>query len=429
VATRGSCVLPNPWRKQALCSRIAFSYCLYGHSPRSSLTADIYKKRATMVFPTRCAARSDITDTVLAWYDCHRRDLPWRARPGERADPYKVWLSEIMLQQTTVAAVKPYFEAFLSRWPSVAHLSRASVDEVMRLWAGLGYYARARRLHGCAKIVAENFAGKFPETEAALLKLPGVGPYTAAAITAIAFGQHATAVDGNIARVVARLFGIVTPLPAAMGCIKAKANQLVARERPGDFTQAMMDLGATLCSPKNPSCEICPLQNFCLGWASGDPGTLPRKAPRRKRPIRFGAVFFIEREDGAVLVRTRPPDGLLGGMSEFPGTAWKLEFDSSKAAKRAPAEAVYRKLDQVVSHTFTHFALRLEIFVAKVPARQRAPKDCRFVPRGGLDKEAFPSVMRKVLAAAHQNDGRERPAPNGAVARGQNRASGRFRAY
>jgi A/G-specific adenine glycosylase len=382
-----------------------------------------------MVFPSRCAARSDITNAVLAWYDCHRRDLPWRVPPGERADPYKVWLSEIMLQQTTVAAVKPYFEAFLSLWPSVAHLSRASVDEVMRLWAGLGYYARARRLHACAKIVAENFAGKFPETEAALLNLPGVGPYTAAAIAAIAFGQHATAVDGNIARVVARLFGIETPLPAAMRCIRAKANELVARERPGDFTQAMMDLGATLCSPKNPSCEICPLQTFCLGWASGDPGTLPRKAPRRKRPIRYGAVFFIEREDGAVLVRTRPPNGLLGGMSEFPGTAWKLGFDSSKAAKRAPVEAVYRKLDQVVSHSFTHFALRLEVFVAEVPAGQRAPSGCRFATRCGLGKEALPSVMRKVIAAARQNDARGQWAAKRASARRQNHARGLFKAY
>ena len=242
-----------------------------------------------MAFEMRRDPHADITKALLAWYDCHRRDLPWRAPPGERADPYKVWLSEIMLQQTTVAAVKPYFAAFLSRWPSVAHLSQASGDEVLRQWAGLGYYSRARHLHACAKIVVEQFAGKYPATEAALLNLPGIGPYTAAAIAAIAFGQHATAVDGNIERVVARLFAIETPLPAAKARIKAKASQLVSRARPGDFTQAMMDLGAIVCSPKNPSCDVCPLQNFCLGHASGDPGALPRKAPRQKRPIRHGA--------------------------------------------------------------------------------------------------------------------------------------------
>src|SRR5262245_25311348 len=203
---------------------------------------------------SHCVPHTDITEALLAWYDCHRRDLPWRAPPGKRAEPYKVWLSEIMLQQTTVAAAKPFFEAFLSRWPSVAHLSRASGGEVMRQWAGLGYYSRARHLHASAKIVAQKFGGKFPETEAALLDLPGIGPYTAAAIAAIAFGQHATAVDGNIERVVARLFAIKSPLPAAKTRIKAKASQLVPRERPGDFTQAMMDLGATICAPKSPSC-------------------------------------------------------------------------------------------------------------------------------------------------------------------------------
>jgi A/G-specific adenine glycosylase len=353
---------------------------------------------------SRRIPHADITEALLAWYDRHRRDLAWRAPPGARADPYKVWLSEIMLQQTTVAAVRPYFAAFLSRWPSVAHLSQASGDEVMRHWAGLGYYSRARHLHACAKIVAQKFGGKFPETEAALLNLPGIGPYTAAAIVAIAFGRHATAVDGNIARVVARLFAIKTPLPAAKTPIKAKASQLVPRERPGDFTQAMMDLGATICAPKWPSCDICPLQSFCRGHALGDPGGLPRKAPRRKRPVRHGAIFFIERQDGAVLVRTRPPSGLLGGMAEFPGTAWETQFDASKAANHAPLVAVYRKLDRKVAHSFTHFVLRLEVFVAEVPDRQCAPEGCRFVPRHNLGTEAFPRVMRKVIEAVRLDD-------------------------
>jgi A/G-specific adenine glycosylase len=359
-----------------------------------------------MAFQSHRERRPDITDALLAWYDCHRRDLPWRAPPGECADPYKVWLSEIMLQQTTVAAVKPYFEAFLSRWPSIAQLSQASRDEVLRQWAGLGYYSRARNLHLCAKIVAEKLDSSFPVIETALLRLPGIGPYTAAAIAAIAFGQSAAAVDGNIERVVARLFAIKTPRPGAKTSIRARARQLVPRNRPGDFTQAMMDLGATLCTPKNPSCNICPLQNFCLGHASGDPGALPRKAPRPKRAIRQGAVFFIEREDGAVLVRSRLPKGLLGGMTEFPGTAWESQFDAGAAMKHAPVEADYRKLERRVAHSFTHFALTLEIYVAKAPKRQRAPAGCRFVPRRELDKEAFPSVMRKVIEAVQLEEAR-----------------------
>jgi A/G-specific adenine glycosylase len=358
-----------------------------------------------MAFQSHRDRRADIANALLAWYDCHRRDLPWRAPPGECTDPYKVWLSEIMLQQTTVAAVKPYFEAFLSRWPNVAHLSQASRDEVLRQWAGLGYYSRAHNLHACAKIVAEKLDGTFPVTETALLRLPGVGPYTAAAIAAIAFGQPAAAVDGNIERVVARLFAIKTPLPGAKTSIRAKARQLVPRDRPGDFTQAMMDLGAILCTPRNPCCNVCPLRNFCLGHASGDV-VLPRKAARPKRPIRQGAIFIVEREDGAVLVRSRPPKGLLGGMAEFPGTAWERHFDARAAIRHAPVEAVYRKLEHKVAHSFTHFALTLEIYVAEVPDRQRAPAGCRFVPRRELDREAFPSVMRKVIEAVRFDEAR-----------------------
>jgi A/G-specific adenine glycosylase len=392
------------------CIIVTLGYWLSAHIPRSlfrlafALRRTATKRRAFMAFDAHRDPHADITKALLAWHDRHRRDLPWRAPPGERADPYKVWLSEIMLQQTTVAAVKPCFEAFLSRWPSVSHLSQARGDEVLRQWAGLGYYSRARHLHACAKIVAEKFGGKFPETEAALLSLPGIGPYTAAAVAAIAFGQLATAVDGNIARVVARLFAIKTPLPAAKARIKAMASQLVSRNRPGDFTQAMMDLGAIICSPKNPACDICPLQNFCLGHASGDPKTLPRKAPRRKRLMRHGAVFLVRRADGAVLVRTRPPIGLLGGMTEFPGTGWELQFDAGEAMKHAPVEVTYRKLNQVVCHSFTHFALRLEIFVAEVPAGQCAPSGCRFVPCCILGTEALPSVMRKVIEAAQLDD-------------------------
>ncbi|MGH6840201.1 MAG: A/G-specific adenine glycosylase, partial [Methylocella sp.] len=340
---------------------------------------------------------------LLAWYDRHRRDLPWRALPGEAADPYRVWLSEIMLQQTRVTAVKPYFSGFLARWPNVGLLAEASGEEVMRAWAGLGYYSRARNLHACAKIVAGPLNGKFPDTEAGLQCLPGIGPYTAAAIAAIAFGRRAAAVDGNAERVFARLHAIETPLPAARSEIKAKAQEMVPAERPGDFAQAVMDLGATVCAPKLPACDICPLLKFCRGHALGCPESMPRKTPRRERPLRLGAAFFVRRRDGAVLVRARPETGLLGGMTELPGTAWETNFDAASAASQAPVKASYRKLERSVSHAFTHFGLRLDIYVAEVANTRRAPKCYRFVPDCGLDREALPSVMRKIIEAVRQN--------------------------
>jgi A/G-specific adenine glycosylase len=355
-----------------------------------------------MAFKTSLDARDAAAATLLAWYDRHRRDLPWRALPGEPADPYKVWLSEIMLQQTTVTTVKPYFLGFLARWPNVGRLAQASGGEVMRAWAGLGYYSRARNLHACAKIVAGSLEGKFPNTEAGLQDLPGIGPYTAAAVAAIAFGRPAAAIDGNAERVLTRLYSISTPLPAARSEIRAKAAAMVPVERPGDFAQAMMDLGAMICSPKHPSCDICPLLKFCRGHASGYPESLPRKAPRRERPLRQGAAFFVRRRDGAVLVRTRPPKGLLGGMTEIPGTGWEIHLDAASVASQAPVEASYRKLGREVTHAFTHFALRRDIYVAEIPIRRRAPKGYRFVPECSLDKEAFPSVMRKIIDAARQ---------------------------
>ncbi|HUI22682.1 MAG TPA: A/G-specific adenine glycosylase [Methylocella sp.] len=350
-----------------------------------------------MAFPASRGA--GVSALVLAWYDRHRRDLPWRAPPGESADPYRVWLSEIMLQQTTVTAVKSYFTAFLSRWPTIGLLAKAPGEEVLRAWAGLGYYARARNLHACANRIASEFGGRFPSTEAALRGLPGIGPYTAAAIAAIAFGQRAAAIDGNVTRVLTRLFAIETPLPAAQSEIKARAQDLVPAARPGDFAQALMDLGAMVCTPKNPCCGLCPLQPLCLADAAGDPERFPCKAARPERPTRRGAAFFVRREDGAVLVRTRPQKGLLGGMTELPGTLWETVYDPALAVKQAPLEAPYRKLAQEIAHVFTHFALRLEIHVAEVPASEQAPGGCRFVAAGDLDQEALPSVMRKVIEA------------------------------
>ncbi|HUZ90623.1 MAG TPA: A/G-specific adenine glycosylase, partial [Methylocella sp.] len=308
-----------------------------------------------------------------------------------------------MLQQTTVVAVKPYFVAFLARWPNVGLLAEASTEEVMRAWAGLGYYSRARNLHACAKIVVGKFGGRFPMTETALRELPGIGAYTAAAIAAIAFGQHAAAIDGNVARVVARLFSIETPLPAANSKIKARAEGMVPVARPGDFAQAMMDLGATVCAPKQPSCGRCPVQDLCLGHRSGLAASLPRKAPRRERPLRRGAAFFVRREDGAVLVRTRPEKGLLGGMTELPSTDWETDFDETLALAQAPLKARFRKLESAIAHAFTHFSLRLSVYVAEVKEDKRAPNGYRWTPARELDREAFPGVMRKVIEAVHQS--------------------------
>jgi A/G-specific adenine glycosylase len=343
--------------------------------------------------PAQCAA------LLLAWYDRHRRRLPWRALPGQTPDPYAVWLSEIMLQQTTVTAVKPYYENFLARWPRVNALANAPVEEVMKAWAGLGYYSRARNLHACAKAVATDHGGAFPNDEESLRKLPGIGPYTAAAISAIAFGKRAVVVDGNVERVVARLFRIETPLPAAKAEIRVRADELTPDLRAGDFAQAMMDLGATICSPKNPACSLCPLNEMCAAYKAGDAATFPRRGAKAERPLRRGAIFYLRREDGYVLVRTRPPKGLLGGMTEFPGTVWSRDFDAAQALDFAPLKAAWKRQTAQVEHVFTHFALRLDVYAASVRAGTKAPADARFVGEGELDQEALPSVMRKVIEA------------------------------
>ena len=268
---------------------------------------------------------------LLDWYDRHRRVLPWRAAPGQRSDPYRVWLSEIMLQQTTVKAVGPYYARFLARWPNVRALAAAPLDDVLKAWAGLGYYARARNMHACARAVVERHDGEFPQSEAELRALPGIGAYTAAAIAAIAFGARATPVDGNIERVIARLYAIDTPLPAAKPEIFRLASALTPARRAGDFAQAMMDLGATICSPKRPACALCPWNENCAAHARGDAETFPRRLPKREGVLRRGAAFVVCRADGFLLVRTRPAKGLLGGMTEVPTTEWLQDFDESGA--------------------------------------------------------------------------------------------------
>ena len=337
---------------------------------------------------------------LLAWYDRHRRHLPWRSAPGEQADPYHVWLSEIMLQQTTVKAVVPYYMKFLARWPDVGALATAPLDDVLKAWAGLGYYARARNLHACAQVVAEQHGGHFPDAEDGLRTLPGIGGYTAAAIAAIAFNRRAVAIDGNIERVIARLYAVETELPAAKTEIRAHAETLVPQHRVGDFTQAMMDLGATICTPKKPACGICPFMESCAARARGDAETFPRKPPKVEGKMRYGASFVVTRADGHVLIRTRPTRGLLGGMTEVPSTAWTHVLNETDALAQAPLKAKWRKLPGVVEHGFTHFPLQQTVYVAAAPAKTKAPAGMRWVALADLHGEALPNVMRKVLAHA-----------------------------
>lgn len=353
-----------------------------------------------MLRPANTTANPSSAEKLLAWYDRHARVLPWRAKRDERADPYSVWLSEIMLQQTTVAAVKPYFEKFLARWPRVENLAAAPIEEIMQAWAGLGYYSRARNLHACATEVARAHGGRFPEDEESLRALPGIGPYTAAAIAAIAFGRRAAVVDGNVERVVTRLCAIAEPMPKAKRLVRAHVDKMTPAERPGDFAQAMMDLGATICSPKTPSCILCPFADIGAARAAGDAERYPVKAPKALRPVRFGAAFYLRRADGAVLVRTRPAKGLLGGMTEFPGSEWSAGFDVKTAREHAPVSAEWKERAGVVTHVFTHFELRLSVFCATAPAGAKALDGCRWAREDALGDEALPSVMRKVAAHA-----------------------------
>ena len=341
---------------------------------------------------------------LLAWYDRHRRRLPWRALPGEAADPYAVWLSEIMLQQTTVKAVVPYYLKFLAAWPTVRDLAAAPLDDVLRAWAGLGYYARARNLHACAGAVVERHGGAFPDDEDLLRALPGIGPYTAAAIAAIAFGRPATPVDGNIERVLARLHAVEDILPAAKPKIRALAEALTPAVRAGDFAQGLMDLGATICTPTNPACALCPWTGACAARRLGRPEAFPRKAAKRPGRLRRGAAYWVARADGSVLVRTRPPKGLLGGMTEVPTSAWTHDFDDGRATDQAPRlpgrRPRWRRLPGVVTHVSTHFPLELVVYATAWPEGAPPPPDMRFVAFDQLAGEALPNLMRKVVALA-----------------------------
>jgi A/G-specific adenine glycosylase len=342
----------------------------------------------------------ELRAALLGWYDRHRRRMPWRALPGEAPDPYRVWLSEIMLQQTTVAAVGPYFENFTARWPTVHDLAAADLDAVLTAWAGLGYYARARNMHACAKTVSAERGGVFPSDEESLRALPGIGAYTAAAIRAIAFDQPASVVDGNVERVMARLFAVEDELPGVKPRLVELAGTLAptdAADRPGDYAQALMDLGATICTPRSPACALCPWSVPCEARAAGIAAELPRRAPKKQRPTRYGVAFWAERPDGAVLLRRREEKGLLGGMMEFPGTEWRGDIWAEKEAlPAAPIKADWQALPGSVPHTFTHFHLELTVMAAKVDGAA----DGVWAKPDAFGDHALPSVMRKVAKHA-----------------------------
>lgn len=341
---------------------------------------------------------------LLAWYDDHARKMPWRVPPAERKagvrpDPYRVWLSEVMLQQTTVATVRDYFERFTARWPTVTDLAAATDADVMGEWAGLGYYARARNLLKCARVVVAEHDGRFPADHEQLLKLPGVGPYTAAAIAAIAFDLRHTVLDGNVERVMARMHDVHTPLPQAKPLLMSHAENLTPEARPGDYAQAVMDLGATICTPKSPACGICPWRDPCAARAAGTAAELPKKTPKKAKPIRHGIVYLGQREtDGAWLLETRPEKGLLGGMLGWPGSDW-IDAADPLPVHTPPAEGDWQPVGAEVRHTFTHFHLVLRVMRADLPPGC-TPKRGSFMGRDKFRPSDLPTVMRKAFDVA-----------------------------
>ena len=340
------------------------------------------------------------SDVLLAWYDVHAREMPWRVGPHDRAagvrpDPYAVWMSEIMLQQTTVAAVTAYFRKFIAAWPTVADLAAADDADVMAAWAGLGYYARARNLLKCARVVVDEHGGVFPDTYDALLTLPGIGPYTAGAVSSIAFDQASVVVDGNVERVMARYFAELTPLPAAKPALTALAAQETPKIRAGDYAQAVMDLGATICSPKSLACGICPVMDGCAARSQGIAAELPRKTPKKPKPTRTGTAYVVRRTDGAWLLETRPEKGLLGGMLGWPTTDWAEGLPQVDP----PVPADWRNIDLTVRHTFTHFHLELDVKLAEVPMAAKSTRG-DFMSGSKFSPKDLPTVMRKAFDAA-----------------------------
>jgi len=341
---------------------------------------------------------------LLRWYDKNRRIMPWRALASETPNPYRVWLSEVMLQQTTVGAVAPYFQKFVKRWPRIEDLAAADLDDILRIWAGLGYYRRARSLHECAAKIVNDYGGVFPQDEKVLLDLPGFGPYTAAAVRAIAFDERANVVDGNVERVVARIFGIKTPLPKAKTELRAAAERLLPKSRYCDYAQALMDLGATICTPRNAKCDLCPWRKSCRALVFGIVETLPRRTKARPKPVRRAIAFVLINDRGEILLRQRPKTGLLGGMMEVPSSMW-CEGDMPMLAhvrREAPVTARWTLVPGIVHHVFSHFELEVQVAVS----RNNKHLAGHWVAVDQLADEALPSVMRKIIAWAVQADRR-----------------------
>lgn len=339
----------------------------------------------------------DLSSDLLEWYDIYARPMPWRTPPAEkqagvRPDPYRVWMSEVMLQQTTVAAVKEYFNRFTARWPTVAALAAAEDGDVMGEWAGLGYYARARNLLKCARVVANDYGGVFPTTHAELLKLPGIGPYTAAAISSIAYDLRHVVVDGNVERVMARFYDIHTPLPAAKPELTEKAETLTPHQRTGDYAQAVMDLGATICTPKSPTCGICPWRDPCIARKKGTASELPKKTPKKAKPVRHGTVYLAQRADGAWLLERRPDKGLLGGMLGWPGSDW-IDVNELRPLGTPPLDSSCCAVAGEVRHTFTHFHLILTVMATKVAHDVEG----NFIEPSDFRPSDLPTVMRKAF--------------------------------
>ncbi len=355
--------------------------------------------------PTPASTAQDETPAAVAplifpWWDANRRELAWRAAPGEVAQPYRVWLSEILLQQTTTVGAAPYFQQFVTRWPNVEALAAASLETVMQVFAGLGYYSRARNLHACAKAIVAA-GGAFPDQEQELRKLPGIGAYTAAAIAAIAFERLTVPVDGNIARVISRIARFERPIAANRAAIDRYARAMTPPRRPGDFAQALMDLGAMVCRPRNPLCGMCPLESVCLASRSGRPEDFPARSPRKERPVRVGAAFYAERADGAFLARRRPPEGLLGSTMELPGSAWIEGAVDAVTSAAAPCSAPWRRASGYLEHVFTHFTLRLAIFSGRVDS-DLAPERMVWIGAREVDV-GFSTLMQKAIGVARQD--------------------------
>ena len=337
-----------------------------------------------------------IATTVLKWYECHARDLPWRippiqSRAGVRPNPYHVWLSEVMLQQTTVKAVKPYYEMFKIKWPSITKLALAKDEEIMGAWAGLGYYSRARNLMNCARVIVRDYNSIFPQEEKLLLQLPGIGPYTAAAIQAIAFNKRANVIDGNIDRIITRLFAIYTPIRLSKNRIKLHAASVLPKSRFGDYAQALMDLGSQICTPKNPKCIMCPIKSKCCSYKQGVTNMIPYPIKKKPKLIRYGYVFIILTKNNKILLERRPNSGILGGMLSFPSTNWA---ESSEPKLCPPFQADWNILDQTVYHTFSHFHLELKIARSLV---NKPPSGYLESSLNRSSRKSLPILMRKVF--------------------------------